>query len=186
MRLAVAVAGMPGAGKGSVSAIAESEGFQVFVCGDVVREEAQSSGVAPDRKNLGRIMFELREKEGPAVIIQRMMRKIGPEKPTLALIEGVRSLDEVSELRRHYTVYLVAVHASPRTRFERLKRRGREDDPKTLPELDVRDRQELKVGLGNVIALADLMLVNESSLTAFRTEIRKVLREVKKNGRLQG
>ncbi|HXZ98038.1 MAG TPA: hypothetical protein VED24_01585, partial [Candidatus Acidoferrum sp.] len=41
--------------------------------------------------------------------------------------------------------------------------RGRSDDPKSWQEFAERDARELGVGIGNVIALAQEMLVNEKS-----------------------
>jgi len=61
-------------------------------------------------------------------------------------------------------VSVVAVHASPRTRYERLISRGRSDDPKNWEDFAERDLRELSVGIGNVIALAEEMLVNEGSV----------------------
>jgi len=74
---------------------------------------------------------------------------------------------------------LVAVHASPRERFRRLKSRGRPDDPTTWEEFVERDMRELELGIGNVIALADVMIVNEYyPLNVISQEALKRVREV--------
>ena len=96
------------------------------------------------------------------------------------IIDGVRSLDEVEYFRERLSghVVILAIHASPRTRFERLLRRGRPGDPKNWDEFRRRDMKELSWGLGNVIALADIMLVNEGRLNEFISSVRNLLREV--------
>ena len=179
MKYAIAVAGMPGAGKGSLSKIAKVNGFRVYNCGDVVREEALNQGETLDRLTLRKLMYTLREKEGPAVIIKRMMSKIDPQDTSPLLVEGVRSLEEVQELKKICPVILFAIHTSPKERYVRLRRRGRSDDPTDQNEFDRRDREELMIGLGNVIALADHMVVNEGGLTEFELTVRDSLRKTK-------
>src|SRR2546426_9310778 len=70
---------------------------------------------------------------------------------------------------------VVAVHASPRTRHERMLRRKRLDDALTIEAVRARDLRELSWGLGDVIATADVMLVNEASLDEFRRQARAAL-----------
>ncbi|MCD6114561.1 MAG: dephospho-CoA kinase, partial [Thermoprotei archaeon] len=56
-----------------------------------------------------------------------------------------------------------------------IRKRSRPGDPKTWEEFVERDLVELSFGLGNVIALADYMIVNEGSLSELRREAEKVL-----------
>jgi dephospho-CoA kinase len=67
---------------------------------------------------------------------------------------------------------VVAVHASPKTRYERMLKRRRTDDAGSIEAFQARDLRELGWGLGDVIATADVMLVNESSLEALREAAR--------------
>jgi dephospho-CoA kinase len=159
----IAIVGMPGAGKAIVSKAASSHGIPVLVCGDVVREETKKRGLAPTPENTGKVMLSIRQEEGLAVVAKRLIPKIASSDALLVVVEGVRSMEEVKELRRNHAVVIVAVHASPKTRYERLVARGRSDDPKSWEEFAERDERELGVGIGNVIALAQEMLVNEKS-----------------------
>jgi dephospho-CoA kinase len=77
------------------------------------------------------------------------------------VLDGVRSPAEVEYLREIGPARVLAIHASPQRRFERLRLRGRPDDPSSPEELAARDRTELALGAGEVIALADGMIVNE-------------------------
>jgi dephospho-CoA kinase len=136
----------------------------VLICGDVVREETKKRGLAPTPENTGRVMLAIRQEEGPAVVAERLLPKIESLAAALVIVEGVRSMDEVNALRRNHTVVIVAVHSSPETRYKRLIARGRSDDPKSWEEFVERDARELGVGIGNVIALAQEMLINETPL----------------------
>jgi len=48
---------------------------------------------------------------------------------------------------------LVAIHASPETRYKRLMDRKREDDNLTIDRIKNRDERELRWGIGVLIAL---------------------------------
>ena len=178
----VGIAGMPGAGKTLAAKIAKQMNFEVVVMGDVVRGEARKRGLTPSPENLGRLMIQMREEEGEAVIAKRCIPKIEKAKSDLVVIDGIRSLHEVEEFRRFFPNFIIlAVHTSPKTRFERLFKRKRSDDPKKWATFLERDMRELKVGLGNVIALADYLIVNEGSKAEFEEKVKEFLEKVVKD-----
>jgi dephospho-CoA kinase len=178
-RAIIAITGMPGAGKGLVSKVAKEIGFPIFVLGDVIREEANAKGISPTQKNLGRLTLEIREKEGEGVVAKRLLSKMKSEKVKLVIVEGVRSLNEIEEFEKGYKTMILGVHTSPEERFQRLVRR-KSDDPKKWEEFVERDRRELKVGIGDVLALSDIMVINESTKEEFKNKIRPILMNLRK------
>ena len=179
-RKLILVAGMPGSGKSLVSQTAREMGIPVYTMGDVVRREVRRRGLEPTPSNLNRVARELRQLYGPRVIAERVLEEIkeGP-RAEVVLVDGVRSLEEVEVFRSYAPVVIVAVHASPKTRFERLRARGRPGDPRSWEEFVARDSMELGFGLGSVIALADYMLVNEGvSIDEARRLARSLLEAV--------
>ncbi|MDH5374662.1 MAG: AAA family ATPase [Candidatus Bathyarchaeota archaeon] len=178
-KLVIGLAGMPGAGKSTVVNVAKEGGYKVVVMGDVVREEVEKRRMKPTPKNLGKIMLELRRIEGEAVIAKRCIPKIEKVMEQKVVIDGVRSLSEVEEFKKHlHRFSLIAVHASPETRFRRLYRRNRSDDPKNWEIFHERDMRELRVGLSNALAMAEYIIVNEGGLEVVKDKIREVLRKV--------
>lgn len=157
----IAITGMPGAGKTLVSRFAQLHGVPVLACGDVIREEAVRRGLQPTPSNMAEVMLTIRQREGPGVVAERLIPKIESSGSPVIIVDGVRSLEEVTVLQNHSSVTIVGVHASPRTRYERLRARERSDDPKNWAEFQERDLRELRVGIGDVISLADKMLINE-------------------------
>jgi dephospho-CoA kinase len=163
-KLVIGVVGMPGAGKNVVSKVAAALGCQVVVMGDVVREEAKRMGLEPTPENVGRIMLELRGREGPQVVARRCIPTIESSEAKTVIVDGLRSLEEVELLRQTFPGFKVlCIHSCPETRFRRLFGRGRSDDPDNWTVFVERDRRELKVGIGSVIALADVVVVNEGT-----------------------
>jgi dephospho-CoA kinase len=178
-KLVIGVAGMPGAGKSVVVNVARENGYGVVVMGDVVREEAEKRCLEPSPENLGRIMLELRQSEGASVIAKRCIPKIENASESKIIVDGIRSLAEVKEFKRYFPKFtLIAVHASPETRFKRLYHRQRSDDPKNWEIFHERDMRELSVGLGEAIAMAEHLIVNEGSLEVVKREIKEVLRRI--------
>jgi len=175
----IAISGMPGAGKGIASQAAQELGLQVLVLGDVIREETERRGLEPTPKNVGSVMLQLRKDEGPAVVAKRLVPEIEASRSQMLVVEGVRSEDELLELKSKFHVVTVAIHASPKTRFQRLLSRGRSDDPKTWEPFYERDSRELNVGLGHVIALADVVLVNEGTIDQLQSSFKTALSKLK-------
>ncbi len=175
-RLLVCLVGMPGSGKSIVAEVARDLGFDVVVMGDAVRDEARRRGLEPTGENMRALMRRLREERGPAVVAELCFPRID-RAGQLVLVDGIRSLAEVEAFRRRYgRAVLVAVHSSPRTRFERLRARGRPDDPASWEEFWERDRVELEVGIGSAIAMADHMLVNEGTVEELKRAAEALLR----------
>jgi len=178
-KLIVGLTGMPGAGKSVVVKVAKERGYGVLVMGDVVREEARRRGLEPNSENIGKIMLELRQKEGPAVISKRCIPKIKQAIRDKLIIDGIRSLDEVEEFQKHFPKFsLIAIHSSPETRFKRLYRRQRSDDPENWEIFHERDMRELSVRLGNTIAMAEYLIVNERELEDLKEKAVEILRRV--------
>jgi len=181
-RLVICLTGMPGSGKSVVARVAREMGFDVISMGDAVRAEARRRGLEPTGPNMRSLMLELRSERGPAAVAELcfpLIDKAGPE----VLIEGIRSLEEVEAFNVRYgRVVLVAVHSSPKTRFERLRARGRPDDPRDWQEFLERDKAELSVGIGSAIAMADHMIVNEGTLEELAEEARELLAKLRAKG----
>ena len=151
---------MPGAGKSIIAEGLKSKGYEIINLGNAVRDEAKKRNLDPTRENLGKLMLELREKNGPGAIAELIQTKIESSTVNVMLIDGVRSNDEIQVLRKFGTVKLLAIHASTDTRFNFLQKRGRSDDPQTKEHFEERDNRELGVGISNSIALSDFALSN--------------------------
>lgn len=178
-KIVVGVAGMPGAGKATVKEMVERLGYSVVVMGDEIREETRRRRLKLTPENVGMVMLKLREEEGPAVVAKRCVPKIEKAKGRVVIVDGIRSLHEVNEFKRRFPNFtLIAIHASPETRFQRLFQRKRSDDPEGWETFMERDLRELSVGLGSAIATADRMIINEGTKAQLNRRVREILEEV--------
>ena len=178
-KVVVGLAGMPGAGKSVVVVVAKGSGYGVVVMGDVVREEAEKRRLEPSPKNLGKIMLELRQKEGNSIIAKRCIPKIENTKENKVIVDGIRNPSEVEEFKKHFSKFsLIAIQSSPETRFKRLYRRQRSDDPKNWKIFHERDTRELSVGLGEAITMAEYKIVNEGEKAVVKEKVKEILKKV--------
>lgn len=178
-KIVVGLAGMPGSGKSLVVETARQKGYAVVVMGDVVREETLKRGLDQTPENIGKVMLDLREKGGDSVIADKCIPQIEQQESMKVIVDGLRSLSEVDAFKAHFSRFsIVAVHASPETRFNRVYRRRRSDDPDGWDIFHERDMRELGVGLGNAIAMAEHLIINENRREDTKAKVRETLRRI--------
>jgi len=153
---------MPGAGKSTIADGLKSKGYDIINMGNTVRAEAKNRNLEPTGPNLGKLMLELREKNGQGAVAELVALQIENSKSNVIIIDGIRSNAEIEVLRKYGIVKLLAIHASTNTRFGFLKQRGRSDDPQTKENFEERDNREIGVGISNSIALSDETISNNN------------------------
>lgn len=179
----VLVAGMPGAGKSIVSKAARDLGLPVYNMGDVIRMETSRLYGIITPETMRETSRRVRKLYGEDYVARKTIEQI-KEKRGVIVVDGVRSLVEVEVFKKYAETVILAVHASPKTRFERIRKRNRPGDPDNWEDFVKRDLTELQFGLGNVIALADYMIVNEGSIEeAYRGAYSILKKLVEKNAK---
>ena len=153
---------MPGAGKSTIVSKLKEQGYETFSLGDGVRSEAKRQNLEPTGENLGKLMLELRQKNGPGAIAELIKESIQNSTHEIIIIDGIRSIHEINVLKETGNVKLLAVNASPDTRFIFLSGRKRSDDPLTREKFEERDNREIGVGLEEIIGLADKSIENNN------------------------
>ena len=193
----IGVTGLPGSGKSVVSRTAKRLNIPIIRMGDVIREEAKKRNEKP-----GDVAVELRKEYGEFVVAERCVERIKNNietknnsdiytknksrvkvsKCSIYMIEGIRSQHEIEIFKKNFKEFVViAVHSTPITRFKRLKKRMRPDDSREKSDFLLRDQRELNFGIGNVIATADYMVVNEGPLKKIKSIIRRILENEMQN-----
>jgi dephospho-CoA kinase len=177
----IAFAGMPCSGKSEAVQIADEMKLPVIRMGDMVWEEVRNRGLTLDEKNVGAIADQMRRDIGMDVWAKRTIDKISRiDKAKSIIIDGIRNIEEIDTFKKELgkDFIIIAVTASDKTRQKRFINRGREDDSLNVQDIKDRDRRELKWGLGNVIASADIIVPNENGMEEFKKEIKKILKKM--------
>jgi len=103
---------MPGSGKSTVVSALKAKGIETLNLGDGVRAEAKRRNLEPTGDNLGKLMLELREKNGPGAIAILLTEPIKNAQSKVIIVDGVRSTVEIEVLRNVGTVKLLSIEAS--------------------------------------------------------------------------
>ncbi|WP_338601866.1 AAA family ATPase [Sulfolobus tengchongensis] len=178
----ILITGMPGSGKSEFSKILKEKGARIIVMSDVVKKRYSIEAKPGER--LMDFAKRLREIYGDGVVARLSVEELESSKYNLVAFDGVRSLAEVEEFRRLLgdDIYIVAIHSPPKLRYKRMIERMRSDDSKEVSDLIRRDREELNLGIGEVIAMADYIIVNDSTYEEFKKRCDEVIDRVLKNG----
>jgi dCMP deaminase len=185
----IGLTGPNGGGKGEVAAYLKRKNFDYYSLSDVIREEIQSSGEEINRENLIQTGNDLRQRHGPNVLAQRILSRI--EDGAHAVIDSIRNPAEVETLREGGHFRLVLVSADLNTRFQRMQKRGRENDPHSFDDFLALEEREASgeshaQNLRQVEALADHRIENEGTLKDLHetidTLLLQLLREVPRPG----
>lgn len=178
----IAFVGMPGSGKSLAIETLEREGIPVIHLRPIVEDECRRRSLPVDNRTLREVATDLRGKYGKDVIIRRATPTIDAAyRRGNVVIDSLKSPAEAEYLRKAgYEIAVIAVHASPATRFNRIRKRGLKWDPKELGEFNWRDNVELSWGLGDLIALSDTMFVNEFSQESLVNATKQLLEAIKK------
>ncbi len=177
----VSIVGMAGAGKSEVAKLFQEKGFTRIRFGDVTDGEVKKRGLELNEESERFIRELLRQEQGMAVYAKLNLAAIDSAlEYSDVVIDGLYSWEEYTFLKTHYgkDFYVVAVWASPRTRYTRLT--GRPDRPLTLAEAASRDRAEIEnSNKGGPIAMADFTIVNESSLEDVRQGTKNIIAKLR-------
>jgi dephospho-CoA kinase len=175
----IAFTGMAGSGKTEAVKIAENKGIRIVRMGDIIWDEVTKRGLKINDENVAYIATKMRETQGKDFWAQQTLKKI---QDFPLIIDGVRSYEEVMTFKKKLTDFiLVAIHASPKVRHQRILGRRRQDDAININQVKKRDIRELTWGIGNVIAMADKMFINEGSLEDLHIFVENLLERNKAN-----
>ena len=172
-----AIVGLAGSGKSEVAAILEERGFFRVRFGDLTDREIERRGLELTPENERRVRELLRAEHGMAAYAELNIPRIDSALPkTNVVVDGLYSWEEYTLLKARYRedFSMLAVWASPKTRYQRLaERRVRSLTPE---EAFARDAAEIEnINKGGPIAMADFTIINESSLADLRRETERII-----------
>jgi len=173
----VSIVGMAGSGKSEVAKILERNGFLRIRFGDITDAEVRKRGLEFNEASERYIREQLRKEHGMAAYAELSLPEIDSRlKLADVVVDGLYSWEEYTLLKSRYgeRFVVVAVHASPRIRYERLAKR--QVRPLTREEAMSRDAAEIeKSNKGGPIAMADFVIMNESSVDNLEDSTRRLL-----------
>jgi dephospho-CoA kinase len=177
----VAIVGMTGSGKSEVSAIFRERGFSKVRFGDITDEAVKALGLALTEENERPVRERIRQEHGMDAYARLSLPRIDAAlKKSNVVVDGLYSWEEYTFLKEHYgdAFIVVAVWASPQTRYNRLG--SRKVRPLTPAEAASRDRAEIdNMNKGGPIAVADYTVLNEGTVSDLKRQVERIIARIK-------
>lgn len=180
----ICVTGMRGSGKTVFGELALSMGYKIYEMRTIVEEMMVQQNIKIDNISMREFAKDIRERYGKDIVARKMVNKLETEPSRNVLVVGIRGMYEVRRFKEAFgenNVSLLAIHSSPKERYERvLKRKHKIDDPSNYEEFLWSDEMELGYGISKAIALSDGMIVNNIDLNSYIELCKEFLNKMKK------
>lgn len=174
----IGLTGTNGSGKTVAAEHLCRKGFAAHSLSDVIREELAAQGLPANRENLISAGNRLRAEFGPAVLAQRIARRLRLDQHYV--IDSIRNPHEVRALREEGEFYLLHLDAPAEQRYERVRQRGGPRTPSSFDEFSEQESRELASAdpsnqqLQATWAEADQTISNNGTLEEFTADITRV------------
>jgi dephospho-CoA kinase len=173
----VSIVGMSGSGKSEAANVFRENGYFPVRFGDITDEAVINRGLELNEANEREVREELRREHGmEAYAVLSVPRIDAALKESSVVVDGLYSWEEYKYLKQRYgkDFIVVAVYASPRSRYARLAER--EVRPLTAAESASRDHAEIEnLDKGGPIAMADFTIINESSFEDMKKQAERII-----------
>ena len=178
---ALALVGMPGAGKTLCADHLRRRGYQGFRFGQIVVDEVERRGL-PRTQDSERIVREdlraLQGREAIARLALPLLRQLLQTSPVI-FIDGLYSFSEYQLLRRELdaSLLVLAIVSARQRRYRRLGQRPQR--PLDAAAAEARDLREITtLEKGGPIAIADHTLLNDGTPAALTGALDSLLRHL--------
>ena len=173
----IGITGKLGSGKDTVAEKLQEKGYEHISLSDILREDLKRQKKEITRENLIEAGSNIRKKYGGAILAERAYAKINKENTVITSIGRTEEVDFFMEKG----IKIIYVDASIKIRFQRIKKRKRENDPKTLKEFQRIEKIESegknqRRNLDEIRKKANIILNNNTTLKALENKIEKIIK----------
>lgn len=185
----VFIVGMAGSGKSIVSDELVKKGFAFLRFGQITLDKVKEQGLKPSESNERKAREGFRKKYGMGAFAILNIPKFDELlKKSNVVGDGLYSWSEYKILKEKYedSMYVIAVYAPPKLRYQRLENRAVEKDEKqrfrsfTEKESSARDYAEIEnIEKGGPIAMADFTINNTGTMDELKQKVKEILKVIR-------
>ncbi len=183
-RTIICIAGLPGSGKTMAAKILSRKGLKVVEMGDVIRQRMNKEHVNPNE--IRSYVINMRRRYGKTIFARNTISAVRRSGKDNVIIAGLRSKQELDLFRNKLKgVYLLALVAPMKLRFERVRYRRNHENMSNLNKFKEREeqektayilnRRESKNGALKLIEIADFVVYNTGSIADLTRNLNTVL-----------
>lgn len=172
----IGITGMPASGKTTVADSLKSKKVEVVHLGDFIWDYLKKNNIKRSQEtgNMASLYFWAEYSDIP--IARWAHKQIKNSEKDTVVIDGVRTVEELSYFNEEYgnDFKMIAVVASPHLRKKREEKRKRFDETK----FEIRDKEELKIGVGEIIALSNYYIHGNRDKEGVKKEAGAVFKKI--------
>lgn len=180
----ICIAGLPGSGKSMAAKILSRKGLAIVEMGDVIRKIMSKERV--NSNEIRSYSIIMRKKYGKNVFAKKTMSEVRKKGRGSFVISGLRSVQELDFFKKNMKgVYLLALVAPLKQRFQRSKYRKNHENLRTLSRFKEREEQEKRAYVVNsgekksgplkLVEIADFVVYNTGSIADLTRSLNTVL-----------
>lgn len=175
----IGIVGLIGAGKDTAADYIEKKyGYQIISFRDLVKEVTEKAGLEPNRENLQLTGKKYRKKYGSDYFSQLAVKKAKAFEKSI--LKEMRTKEDVELPKKVFgkSMTVINIGADKKNRFERLKKRARLGDPKSIEEFEKQEKKEADLGYTNAIDFADITIQNNSTFSDLYKKIDEAMKGI--------
>ncbi len=153
----IGIVGMPGCGKSTVADFfVKKHKAQKVHLGDFIWQWLASRGIRPSEETGTMASLYMWIEYGEIPLVKWAEEQVRKSRAKIIILDSLRTMEEARYFQLKYkdNFHVIAILASPAARLKRLQGRAR-FGPLSKLEFRVRDREELRLGVGDLIASAN-------------------------------
>jgi len=171
--------GLPASGKGTAAKYySEKYSSPTFRFSTSMRDLLDRLYLPQSRENMSTISQITREAFGQDLYAKVMAGDVGKADHDIVIVEGIRRMEDVQELKKLSNFKLVAIEADMKIRYERLKIRGEnsDDNTKTWEEFQEDHKLETELTIPAVMEKADITINNNGTLEELYKQLDNIVK----------
>ncbi len=184
----IGITGTLGAGKGTiVEYLKDKKGFKHYSAREFIVDELKKRGLPVVRDNMVVAANDLRKNFGSSYIAESLYKRAQKDGGS-CMLESLRRAGDIEALRAKGKLYMFAVEAEPKLRYERIKIRADEQSDMVSFKKFMEDEQKEMISnnpneqnLSQCIQLADYKFNNSGTVKDLYKQVDKVLKEIYNN-----
>jgi len=176
------IVGSIASGKDTVADYLKEKGFAAFSHSDILREMMRAEGIETTIPNLTEYGNNLREMKGRGYLSEVISDKIEEDKNVI--ITSIRQVGEIEYYRKRWgkKFLLIKLDAPKEMRLERLIKRARLGDVKSMAELEAIEAKQADgkgggMNMNKCFEMADAEIDNSGSFDGLYNKINEIIKE---------
>lgn len=132
------------------------------------------------RERLQDLSFDLRQRFGSDTLARVIAQDVSRDPSKLVIVEGIRRLADIVELKNFPNFYLISIDAEPETRYDRVIKRNENigDSDKTFPQFVAEEQREAEREIPIVMSQAHFKVDNNGSFSDLYKQLEDIINKL--------